>query len=246
LFDFRELKKISKIFVLSGAGIDAESNIKTFRASDGLWEGHDVYSVAHPDGWAKDRDLVNSFYNERRRHLLSSSVKPNDAHYALAELDKYFEVNIVTQNISDLHKRAGSKSVIQMHGNLLSVFCENDREHIFEWKKNLSTNDFCPKCGGLLRVNVVWFSEQVLHMDKIDELIKTSDMFVSCGTSSLVAPANTIVEIFKQMNKPTVEINLERTVSSDLFDYGFYGKPATVSVVKFKNLMLNSTKVNIQ
>ncbi len=246
MFDFRELKKISKIFVLSGAGIDAESNIKTFRASDGLWEGHDVYSVAHPDGWAKDRDLVNSFYNERRRHLLSSSVKPNDAHYALAELDKYFEVNIVTQNISDLHKRAGSKSVIQMHGNLLSVFCENDREHIFEWKKNLSTNDFCPKCGGLLRVNVVWFSEQVLHMDKIDELIKTSDMFVSCGTSSLVAPANTIVEIFKQMNKPTVEINLERTVSSDLFDYGFYGKPATVSVVKFKNLMLNSTKVNIQ
>ena len=246
MFDFRELKKISKIFVLSGAGIDAESNIKTFRASDGLWEGHDVYSVAHPDGWAKDRDLVNSFYNERRRHLLSSSVKPNDAHYALAELDKYFEVNIVTQNISDLHKRAGSKSVIQMHGNLLSVFCEKNKEHIFEWKKNLSTNDFCPKCGGLLRVNVVWFSEQVLHMDKIDELIKTSDMFVSCGTSSLVAPANTIVEIFKQMNKPTVEINLERTVSSDLFDYGFYGKPATVSVVKFKNLMLNSTKVNIQ
>ena len=232
-------KSIKRILCLTGAGIDVESNIKTFRGSDGTWEGHDIYNVAHPDGWKRDKDLVNSFYNERRSHLLSPSVKPNKAHYALAELDEYFEFNIVTQNISDLHKRAGSKSVIQMHGNLLSVFCENNREHIFEWKKNLSTNDFCPKCGGLLRVNVVWFSEQVLHMDKIDELIKTSDMFVSCGTSSLVAPANTIVEIFKQMNKPTVEINLERTVSSDLFDYGLYGKPATVSVVEFKNLMLN-------
>lgn len=238
MLDFKKLKKISKIFVLSGAGLDAESNIKTFRASDGLWEGHDVYSVAHPDGWANDRDLVNSFYNERRRHLLSSSVKPNDAHYALAELDKYYEINIITQNISDLQNRAGSKSVIQMHGSLLEIFCENDRSHVFRWEKDLTTKDLCVKCGGSQRVNVVWFSEPVLHLEKIQKLAASSDLFISTGTSNQVFPANSLVTMFRQMNKPTVELNLERTVNSDLFDYGIYDKPATLSVVEFKNMLI--------
>ncbi|MDB2349856.1 NAD-dependent protein deacylase [Alphaproteobacteria bacterium] len=238
MFDLKELKKISKIFVLSGAGLDAESNIKTFRASEGLWEGHDVYSVAHPDGWAKDRDLVNSFYNERRRHLLSLSVKPNDAHYALAELDSYYEINIITQNISDLQNRAGSKSVIQMHGSLLEIFCENDRSHIFRWEKDLTTKDLCVKCGGSQRVNVVWFSEPVLHLEKIQKFAASSDLFISTGTSNQVFPANSLVTMFRQMNKPTVELNLERTVNSDLFDYGIYDKPATLSVVEFKNMLI--------
>ena len=237
---FENIKVNSRIFVLSGAGIDAESNIKTFRASDGLWEGHDVYSVAHPDGWAKDRDLVNSFYNERRRHLLSSSVKPNEAHYALAELDKYFDVHIITQNISNLQNRAGSKSVLQMHGSLLEIFCENDRSHVFIWEKDLTTEDLCVKCGGSQRVNVVWFSEQVLHLEKIQKLAASSDLFISVVTSNQIFPANSLVTMFRQMNKPTVELNLVKTVNSKLFDYGIYDKTATKSVVEFKDGLIKN------
>ena len=238
-FNFN-LSNKSKLFILTGAGLDQGSNIKTFRSSDGLWEGHDIYSVAHPDGWAKNRDLVNNFYNERRRHMLSSSVKPNAAHYALAELDNYCVVNIITQNISDLQNRAGSKSVISMHGSIFSCFCENNMNHLFVWKKDLTTKDKCSKCGGELRVNIVWFTEPVMHLQKIQELAFNSDLFVSCGTSNLVFPANSLVKIFKDMNKPTVEINLEKTVNSYLFDYGIYNKPAIESVVQFKNKLIKN------
>ena len=234
------LDKISSIFILSGAGIDAESGIKTFRASDGLWEGHDVTAVAHPDGFAKDRDLVYSFYNERRKQLLSPATKPNAAHYALADLEKHYQVDIVTQNISDLQKRAGSTSIIQMHGSLIEARCLSENNHVLMWKKDLGSNDQCEICLSPLRPNIVWFSEEVMHLDLIQKKAINADLFISIGTSNQVFPANSLVSLFKQMNKPTIELNLEKTVNSDQFDLGIYNKPATVAVEEFRKMLLEN------
>ena len=227
------LDKISSIFILSGAGIDAESGIKTFRAADGLWEGHDVTAVAHPDGFAKDRDLVYSFYNERRKQLLSPSMKPNAAHYALADLEKNYQVDIVTQNISDLQYRAGSTSIIQMHGSLIEARCLGENNHVVMWKKDLGSKDKCEICQSPLRPNIVWFTEEVMHLDLIQKKANAADLFISIGTSNQVFPANSLVSLFKNMNKPTIELNLEKTVNSKIFDYGIYYKPATELVIEF-------------
>lgn len=244
MFNIPNLDKISSIFILSGAGIDAESGIKTFRASDGLWEGHDVTAVAHPDGFAKDRDLVYSFYNERRKQLLSPATKPNAAHYALADLEKHYQVDIVTQNISDLQHRAGSTSIIQMHGSLIEARCLSENNHVMMWKKDLGSKDQCEKCQSPLRPNIVWFSEEVMHLDLIQKKAINADLFISIGTSNQVFPANSLVSLFKQMNKPTIELNLEKTVNSNQFDFGIYNKPATIAVEEFKNLLLESIAVD--
>ncbi|MDB3905785.1 NAD-dependent deacylase [Alphaproteobacteria bacterium] len=240
MLDIPNLDKISSIFILSGAGIDAESGINTFRASDGLWEGHDVNAVAHPDGFAKDRDLVYSFYNERRKLLLSPATKPNAAHYALADLEKHYQVDIVTQNISDLQQRAGSTSIIQMHGSLIEARCLSENNHVLIWKKDLGSKDQCEICQSPLRPNIVWFSEEVMHLDLIQKKAINADLFISIGTSNQVFPANSLVSLFKRMNKPTIELNLEKTVNSNQFDFGIYNKPATIAVEEFKNLLLES------
>ena len=120
----------------------------------------------------------------------------------------------------------------------MEIFCENDRSHVYKWEKDLTTKDLCVKCGGSQRVNVVWFSEPVLHLEKIQKLAASSDLFISVGTSNQIFPANSLVKMFRQMNKPTVELNLEKTINSDLFDYGIYDKPATLSVVEFKNMLI--------
>ncbi len=180
-----------KITILSGAGMSAESGIKTFRDSNGLWEGHDVMEVASPQGWSANRELVLDFYNQRRRQLLE--VKPNVAHIALAELERDFEVQIITQNVDDLHERAGSSKVLHLHGELLKVSSTGIPSTILDWKKDLNTDDLC-KDAYQLRPHIVWFGEEVPEMDTAIKLIKKTDVLIIIGTSMQVYPAASLLQ----------------------------------------------------
>ncbi len=177
---------MKKIVVLTGAGISAESGIKTFRDVDGLWEGHDVMEVASPVGWNKNPDIVLDFYNKRRQQLLE--VKPNAAHKALAELENEYEVHIITQNVDDLHERAGSSKVLHLHGELLKARSTLDINYVLEWGKDLNMGDCCPK-NGQLRPHIVWFGEAVPAMDEAIAITETADIVVVIGTSLQVYPA---------------------------------------------------------
>jgi len=182
---------MKRIVVLTGAGISAESGIKTFRDADGLWEGHDVMEVASPMGWENNQELVLDFYNQRRKQLLQ--VKPNAAHYALVKLQELHNVEIVTQNIDDLHERAGSKNVTHLHGELLKVRSTFDEKLIMDWKKDLKAGDFCEhNCQ--LRPHVVWFGEAVPMFQKAAEIIETADIVIIVGTSMQVYPAAGLVD----------------------------------------------------
>ncbi len=174
------------IVVLTGAGISAESGLKTFRDADGLWEGHDVMEVASPTGFANNPELVLEFYNQRRRQLLE--VKPNKAHYALAELEKNYQVTIVTQNVDDLHERAGSNNVIHLHGELLKVRSTHDESYVLDWKTDLKLGDCCEN-GYQLRPHIVWFGEPVPMIEKAIEICETADILLIIGTSLQVYPA---------------------------------------------------------
>lgn len=175
-----------KIVVLTGAGISAESGLKTFRDEDGLWEGHNVMEVATPEGFAKNPALVLDFYNQRRKQLLE--VLPNKAHQNLVKLEDHFEVEIITQNVDDLHERAGSKNVVHLHGELLKVRSSVSKNDIWEWKKDLILGDFCQK-KSQLRPHIVWFGEEVPLLDTAIEITKTADILVIIGTSMQVYPA---------------------------------------------------------
>ncbi|MBK7879762.1 MAG: NAD-dependent deacylase [Saprospiraceae bacterium] len=175
-----------KLVVLTGAGMSAESGISTFRDAGGLWEGHDVMEVASPEGWRKNRELVLDFYNQRRRQLLT--VNPNHAHYGLAELESQFDVHILTQNVDDLHERAGSSKVLHLHGELLKVRSTGHPELVYEWKKDLNAEDRCEK-GFPLRPHIVWFGEEVPLLYRAMEIAQQADYFVIIGTSLQVYPA---------------------------------------------------------
>jgi NAD-dependent deacetylase len=180
------------LVVLSGSGISAESGIPTFRDSGGLWEGHRVEDVATPEGWQKDRARVLDFYNQRRRKALD--VKPNRGHYVLVELEEFFEVTIVTQNVDNLHERAGSSNVIHLHGSLFesrSTLDENLVYPIQGWE--LKLGDTCER-GSQLRPNIVWFGEAVPLMEKAAHLASRCDIFVVVGTSMVVYPAAGLVD----------------------------------------------------
>jgi NAD-dependent deacetylase len=180
-----------KIVVLSGAGISAESGIPTFRDSDGLWEGYDVMEVATPDGWRKNPALVLDFYNQRRKRALE--VKPNRGHEILAELEKDFDVTIVTQNVDDLHERAGSSKVIHLHGSLFESRSCKDETLVYPikgWELNLG--DQC-ELGSQLRPNIVWFGELVPMMDVAAEIAAKAEIFIVVGTSLVVYPAAGLV-----------------------------------------------------
>lgn len=179
-----------KIVVLTGAGISAESGIKTFRDSDGLWEGHDVMLVASPEGWAANPELVSEFYNLRRAQLLE--VMPNEAHKAFAELEKDYDVQIVTQNVDDLHERAGSSSVVHLHGELLKVRSSVNEDYILDWQTDLHLHDLCPK-GSVLRPHIVWFGEQVPLLETAANLVADADALFIVGTSMQVYPAAGLV-----------------------------------------------------
>jgi len=175
-----------KIVVLTGAGISAESGIKTFRDSDGLWENHRIEEVATPEGWAANPALVLDFYNQRRAQLLS--VQPNDGHRALVDMEQDFDVHIVTQNVDDLHERAGSTRVLHLHGQLRQVRSTRHEHLIYPWDKNLQLGDLCER-GHQLRPHIVWFGEAVPMLDPAAELAEQADIFLIVGTSLQVYPA---------------------------------------------------------
>ncbi|PKP24619.1 MAG: NAD-dependent protein deacylase [Bacteroidetes bacterium HGW-Bacteroidetes-2] len=185
---------MKNVIVLTGAGISAESGISTFRDAGGLWEGHNVMEVASPEGWKKNPALVLDFYNKRRAQLLQ--VNPNAAHSALEDLEKKYEVQIITQNIDDLHERAGSSNVLHLHGELFKVRSTLDENLILDWKTDLVLGDFC-KHNKQLRPHIVWFGEEVPNLDYAIEITKNADIFIIIGTSLQVYPAASLLHFTK-------------------------------------------------
>ncbi|HEU5067308.1 MAG TPA: NAD-dependent deacylase [Sphingomicrobium sp.] len=211
--------ELRNIVVLTGAGISAESGLATFRGADGLWEGHRVEDVATPEAFSRDPELVHAFYDARRARL--AEVEPNAAHYALAKLDAEWrgELLLVTQNVDDLHERAGSRRLIHMHGELNRGWCLACNER-FRWNGNMGLNATCPACEtrGLVRPDIVWFGEMPYEMDRIDIALRECDLFVSIGTSGAVYPAAGFVQTAHHCGARTLELNLEPSAGSFLFD----------------------------
>jgi NAD-dependent deacetylase len=221
-------KNYNNIVILTGAGISAESGIKTFRDHDGLWENNSIEEVASPEGFESNPKLVYEFYNQRRTQLLSAEVTPNKAHEALADLEQSFtgKVLIVTQNVDDLHERAGNRNIKHMHGELLKMRCSESMK-VYEAPPTFDENDLCPCCqkAGNLRPHIVWFGEMPFDMDIIMTRLKECDLFISIGTSSLVYPAAMFIEWVKQHNQAeTLEINFETTPNTTHFDYSIQGR----------------------
>tara|TARA_R110000764_G_scaffold141675_1_gene229772 strand:- start:81 stop:773 length:693 start_codon:yes stop_codon:yes gene_type:complete len=181
---------MKKIVVLTGAGVSAESGINTFRDADGLWEGHDVTEVATPQGFQKNPNLVLNFYNERRRQLFK--VSPNLAHKALVRLEDHFDVSIITQNVDDLHERAGSSQVIHLHGELLKARCSHNPNKIIDWKTDIKIGDLSDD-GIQLRPHIVWFGEEVPLLGKAANITQTAQILIVIGTSMQVYPAASLI-----------------------------------------------------
>jgi NAD-dependent deacetylase len=179
-----------KLVVLTGAGISAESGIKTFRDAGGLWEGHNVNDVATPEGWHKNPELVLDFYNQRRRQL--NEVQPNLGHQILAELEEDFEVKIITQNVDNLHEKAGSSSVLHLHGELLKVRSTKNSNFILDWQTDLNLGDFDVN-GNQLRPHIVWFGEQVPALEEAVTIVEKADVLIIIGTSLQVYPAASLM-----------------------------------------------------
>lgn len=205
---------MKKIVILTGAGISAESGINTFRDTDGLWEGYDIMKVATPKGFAKNPKLVLDFYNQRRTQLLA--VTPNKAHINLVRLENTFDVKIITQNIDNLHERAGSSNVIHLHGELLKVRSSVDESLILNWNKDLVLGDFCSK-KSQLRPHIVWFGEKVPLLNNAIKLIKEADILVIIGTSMQVYPAASLIN-YVQQNTPIYVIDPKPSVSKSSFN----------------------------
>lgn len=222
----------ARIVILTGAGVSAESGIRTFRAADGLWEEHRIEDVATPEGYLAAPELVHRFYNERRRQLVGG-VEPNAAHDALARLEREHpgSVLLVTQNIDDLHERAGSQHLLHLHGELLVLRCVAC-ETVTEWREDSSVDDRCESCGGALRPHVVWFGELPLHMDEIYAALESCDVFAAIGTSGNVYPAAGFVSVASRAGAHTVELNLEPSEVASGFDEVRYG-PASVEVPRW-------------
>ncbi len=215
------------IVVLTGAGISAESGIKTFRASDGLWEEHRIEDVSTPEGFEHDPALVHRFYNQRRRPILDGAVAPNPAHLALAKLEADFngEFMLVTQNIDNLHEQAGSRCIRHMHGEILKMRCKVT-DQVFACDDDLSLSSECACCSqaGNLRPHIVWFGEMPLYMDEIYNALARCDLFISIGTSGNVYPAAGFVQAANQVGALTLELNLEASQVATQFDQTVYGK----------------------
>lgn len=234
-----------QIFVLTGAGISAESGLGTFRdkAGDGLWAKFDPMRLATPEAFATDPGAVHAFYNARRKNLLAA--KPNAAHVALGRLEAELaergnKLLVVTQNIDDLHERAGSRRVIHMHGELLKARCTRCQA-VASWRDDLGTTSTCPSCEQIsaLRPHVVWFGEMPFEMDMISDALAASDLFVAIGTSGSVYPAAGFVAEARAAGIRTCEINLEASDNADLFDDQRYG-PASEAVPAWVEEVLSS------
>ena len=225
---------MKNLVVLTGAGISAESGIKTFRDSGGLWEGHDIMEVASPQGFNKNPELVLDFYNKRRKQLLD--VKPNKAHKILAELQELFNVQIITQNVDDLHERAGSKQVLHLHGELLKVRSTINENLIYNWKKDLNIGDLCEK-KSQLRPHIVWFGEAVPMMEKAIEITQKATIFVVIGTSMQVYPAASLIQ-YVPKNAPIYYIDLNpKNIKNPYNNITVIKDKATKGVEKLKQVL---------
>jgi len=226
------------VVVLTGAGISAESGLPTFRDKDGLWEGQRVEDVACPQAFVRNPELVQRFYNLRRAAL--DSVQANAAHLALARLQQEYSgrVTLITQNVDDLHERAGSTGVIHMHGELRKALCARCGQRM-QWLDELQTTTPCPACGrsGGLRPDIVWFGEIPYHMDLIEEAVAAADVFAAIGTSGLVYPAAGLVHLARSAGAHTLEINNAQTQVSVCFDRHLIG-PASVEVPRWVGELL--------
>ena len=237
------MRKPDNIVILTGAGISAESGVATFRAADGLWEGHKAEAVATPEGFAADPALVHAFYDARRAQL--AHVILNPAHEALARLDSAWpgELLIVTQNVDDLHERAGAKfgkggRLLHMHGELLKAWCLACGSR-FSWAGSMGEAATCPTCAapGRLRPDIVWFGEMPYEMDRIESALRNADLFVSIGTSGAVYPAAGYVQTARYCGARTLELNLDPSQGSIFFDEVRIGK-AGVEVPRWVEEML--------
>lgn len=228
---------VNNIVILTGAGISAESGLATFRGPDGLWEGHRVEDVCTPQALARDPETVHRFYDARRAAL--ATVEPNPAHAALSRLDAEWpgELLIVTQNVDDLHERAGAKRVLHMHGELLSALCASCGR-AEPWAGPMGEGRECGGCGRpALRPDIVFFGEMPYQMDRIERAIAQADLFVSIGTSGAVYPAAGFVQTARHHGARTLELNLEPSAGSFLFDEARMG-PASVLVPEWTDQML--------
>ncbi|MDR1676778.1 MAG: NAD-dependent deacylase [Deltaproteobacteria bacterium] len=231
------------IIILTGAGISQESGIATFRDKNGLWNKVKIEDVATPQAFKKNPKLVHQFYNQRRRELISGTIKPNPAHLALVQLESALKtvagktdqgshkgLFLVTQNVDNLHEAAGSQQVCHMHGRLCAALCQSCQAR-FDWTTDLSQEDVCPKCQtkGSLRPDVVWFNEIPYFLDEIQEKLKKCTTFVAIGTSGVVYPAAAFFGQAKSYGAQTIEINLEPSQSATSFNRAFYG-PASKTV----------------
>lgn len=181
-----------KLVILSGAGISAESGVATFRDAGGLWEGHNVMDVASPEGFRKNAELVLDFYNQRRAQL--HTVYPNKGHQVIAELEEHFDVHVITQNVDDLHERAGSAKVLHLHGELLKARSINDEHDAIAWRADIKTGDKHPVSGQQLRPAIVWFGEAVPAIEEAMGIVEEADILIVIGTSLQVYPAASLIE----------------------------------------------------
>ncbi|WP_176085073.1 NAD-dependent deacylase [Martelella sp. HB161492] len=237
-----KIPKTAPLIVLTGAGISAGSGLATFRGSGGLWAGYDINEVATPEGFQRDPELVHDFYNMRRHE--SAAALPNAAHRALAALEDAWEgpFLLVTQNVDDLHEKAGSRRLIHMHGRLNSVLCTACGKRS-EWHEDTGSQIPCPHCGQpALRPDIVWFGEMPYHMEEIGAALENAGLFLSIGTSGTVYPAAGFVAYAKEQGAETVEINLENT-HNPLFDRHVSGD-AAATLPAFVESLLRSRSGN--
>ncbi len=232
---------VRRIVILTGAGVSKESGLDTFRDRDGIWSQVRLEDVATPEAFERDPARVHAFYNARRRALLSGDIGPNPAHAALARLEAEWpgEVLLVTQNIDNLHERAGSRNLVHMHGEILKARCQGCHE-VTHWAADMDGGALCPACGraGGLRVHVVWFGEMPFEMDRIFSALEACDLFVSIGTSGSVYPAAGFVQEVRMVGQAhTVELNLEPSEGHSLFAERHYG-PAGRIVPEFVERVL--------
>ena len=225
-----------KIIVLTGAGISAESGLKTFRDSDGLWEGYDVREVATPGAWKKNPALVLEFYNQRRKNVLDA--QPNAAHIGLAQLQENFDVHIITQNIDDLHERAGSQKVLHLHGEIFKMRSEFDESLVYEIKGDINLGDKAGD-GAQLRPHIVWFEEPVPMIEEAIPLVNEADIFVVVGTSLVVYPAASLVN-YAPRYIPKYIIDKQIPYTSSVYNVTGIEKPATQGVQELIQLLKKS------
>lgn len=224
------------IVILTGAGISAESGIKTFRDSDGLWENHRIEDVATYDAWRKNKELVLDFYNQRRSQLLK--CVPNDAHNLLVKLEDKYNVQIITQNVDDLHERAGSTNVLHLHGELLKVRSTLDEHLIYEWKKDLKVGDKCEK-GSQLRPHIVWFGEAVPMIEVAANITSKADIFIVIGTSMVVYPAAGLVH-HTDFTVPKYVIDPNKPSISNIQNVEYITEKASVGVKQLVEQLMNN------